>query len=87
MNYKLDDGAKAAMRDYVRLRMTQPRFSNARSIRNALDRTRLRMANRLFEDRGRRLTREDLETMTGADIKASRVFAGGDASPIGAKTD
>ena len=62
MNYKLDAGAAAAMRDYIKLRMQQPRFSNARSIRNALDRSRLRMANRLFEQRGHALTRVDLET-------------------------
>ena len=59
--------------------MQQPRFSNARSIRNALDRTRLRMANRLFEAaRPGPLSRADLvQTMTADDIKASRVFAQG----------
>ena len=77
MNYELDEGAATAMRDYIKLRMQQPRFSNARSIRNALDRTRLRMANRLFEDRGRPLSRADLQMMTADDIKASRVFAQG----------
>ncbi len=77
MNYTLDADAEAAMRAYIELRMTQPRFSNARSIRNALDRTRLRMANRLFETRERPLTRTDLETLTAADIRASRVFAEG----------
>ena len=74
MNYKLDEAGAAAMRDYIKLRMEQPRFSNARSIRNALDRTRLRMANRLFEERGRPLLRVELETMTAEDVRASRVF-------------
>ena len=77
MNYTFDADAEAAMRAYIELRMTQPRFSNARSIRNALDRTRLRMANRLFETRERPLTRTDLETLTAADIRASRVFVEG----------
>ncbi len=77
MNYTFDADAEAAMRAYIALRMTQPRFSNARSIRNALDRTRLRMANRLFETRERPLTRTDLETLTAADIRASRVFVEG----------
>ena len=77
MNYELDEDAATALRDYIELRMQQPRFSNARSIRNALDRTRLRMAKRLFEDRGRPLSRADLQMMMADDIKASRVFAQG----------
>jgi hypothetical protein len=63
------------MRDYISRRMQQPRFSNARSIRNALDRARLRQANRLFESRGKQMDRLELETITGEDIAASRVFA------------
>ena len=54
--------------------MRQPHFANARSIRNALDRTRLRHANRLFGRRGAALTRSDLMTLDPADILASRVF-------------
>ena len=74
MNYRFDAEAEQAMRDYIALRMTQPRFSNARSIRNGIDRARLRMANRLFAGRGRTLSRADLETITADDIRASRVF-------------
>jgi hypothetical protein len=74
MNYRLDAAGMQAMQEYIARRMTQPRFSNARSIRNGLDRARLRMANRLFAERGRLLTRADLETITAADIRASRVF-------------
>src|SRR4051812_19577531 len=55
MQYRLDEAAAAAMQDYIEHRMRQPRFSNARSIRNALDRARLRQANRLFAGRGRAL--------------------------------
>jgi hypothetical protein len=54
--------------------MEQPRFSNARSIRNAIDRARLRMANRLFAGRETPLSRDDLETVTAEDVRGSRVF-------------
>jgi len=74
MHYKLDAGAEAALREYIDRRMRQPRFSNARSIRNALDRARLRQANRLFATRGTPLDRAALQTITEADIRASRVF-------------
>ena len=75
MHYRFDTDGAAALREYIELRMRQPRFSNARSIRNAIDRSRLRMANRLFADRGRALDRGALETITAGDIRASRVFA------------
>ncbi|HKW54323.1 MAG TPA: CbbX protein [Stellaceae bacterium] len=74
MNYRFDAEAVAALRDYIVRRMEQPRFANARSIRNALDRARLRQANRLFAERGRPLDRAALQTITAADIRASRVF-------------
>jgi probable Rubsico expression protein CbbX len=75
MNYRFDAEAVSALRDYIVRRMEQPRFANARSIRNALDRARLRQANRLFADRCRLLDRTALQTITAADIRASRVFA------------
>ena len=74
MQYCFDAAAKATMRDYIGRRMQQPRFSNARSIRNALDRVRLRQANRLFAELGKPLDRAALQTITAADILASRVF-------------
>jgi hypothetical protein len=74
MHYRFDADGAAALREYIVLRMQQPRFSNARSIRNAIDRSRLRMANRLFAERERPLDRADLETITAQDIRASRVF-------------
>jgi hypothetical protein len=55
--------------------MKQPHFANARSVRNALDRARLRQANRLFAQKGRATTRDELMTIEGEDIRASRVFA------------
>ena len=74
MQYRLSAGAEVALHEYVGLRMRQPHFANARSIRNALDRARLRQANRLFEHRGGKLTREGLMTIEAEDIRASRVF-------------
>jgi probable Rubsico expression protein CbbX len=75
MQYRLSPSGLAALRDYIPLRMKQPHFSNARSIRNALDRARLRQANRLFAAGGRRISREELITLEGEDLRASRVFA------------
>jgi len=74
MHYRFNDEGKAALREYIGLRMQQPRFSNARSIRNGIDRARLRMANRLFAGRDRPLDRAALETITAEDIRVSRVF-------------
>jgi probable Rubsico expression protein CbbX len=76
MQYRFDAQASAAMREYIALRRTQPHFANARSIRNALDRARLRQANRLFAAGGI-ATRDALATLAAADLRASRVFAGG----------
>jgi probable Rubsico expression protein CbbX len=74
MHYRLADDAVPVLRDYITRRMQQPRFSNARSIRNALDRARLRQANRLFASRGTPLARVALETIEADDIRQSRVF-------------
>jgi AAA lid domain len=74
IQYRFDLQAETAMREYIERRMRQPRFSNARSIRNALDRARLRQANRLFSERGKPLDRAALQTITAEDIRASRVF-------------
>jgi probable Rubsico expression protein CbbX len=74
MQYTLSESALGALREYIPKRMNQPHFANARSMRNALDRARLRQANRLFALKGRELTRDDLMTIEGADLRASRVF-------------
>jgi len=75
MQYRLSETGVAALHDYIPLRMRQPHFANARSIRNALDRARLRQANRLFAEKGRQLTRDELMTIEGEDLRASRVFS------------
>jgi len=73
-NYRLSADGEAALTEYLERRMTQPHFANARSLRNGLDRARLRQASRLFERRGAGLTRQDLMTIEAEDIRASRVF-------------
>ena len=73
-HYRFDAGTDAVMRDYLERRIVQPHFANARSVRNALDRARLRQASRLFAERDRVLSAEDLSTITAADLRASRVF-------------
>ena len=73
LNYRFDDEAEPAFARYVGLRRQQPHFANARSVRNALDRIRLRHATRLFDDDSA-LTRDQLCTLQAQDILASRVF-------------
>ena len=73
LNYRFDAGALAAFERYLHLRRSQPNFANARSVRNALDRIRLRHATRLF-DADTVLTQDELTTLQAEDILASRVF-------------
>ncbi len=74
-NYRFGSEARDAFVRYIALRKAQPLFSNARSIRNALDRMRLRQANRLVSDLDRLLTAEDIMSIEASDVLASRVFA------------
>jgi probable Rubsico expression protein CbbX len=75
MQYRLSPEADDTFREYIERRKAQPYFANARSVRNALDRARLRQASRLFSRRGSAVSRDDLTTIEAADIRASRVFA------------
>ena len=74
-HYRFGDGALAVFRDYIARRATQPNFANARSMRNALDRARLRQASRLFNERDTEFDTDTLSTILPADLLASRVFA------------
>ena len=76
MQYRFTPDADRAFQEYIHHRKGQPHFANARSVRNALDRARLRQASRLLS-RGSRgsVTRDDLVNLEEADIRASRVFA------------
>ena len=76
-NYSLSVDANAAFKKYIDLRRKQPHFANARSVRNALDRARLRQANRVFKTASGPLKAEDLSTIDDVDILPSRVFSSG----------
>lgn len=78
MHYQFDAQSEKAMAEYIAHRRVQPHFANARSIRNALDRARLRQANRVFDSAmaGSGTIQADvLKTIAEEDIRASRVFS------------
>jgi probable Rubsico expression protein CbbX len=71
-SYYLSDEAITAFRDYLGLLMNQPRFANARSVRNELEGARLRHAHRLASDAGRELSQDDLMRLEPPDILPGR---------------
>jgi probable Rubsico expression protein CbbX len=73
-SYRFSAEGEKAFAEYIPLRMKMDHFANARSIRNALDRSRLRQANRLFAAGGKKLNKTDLITIEAEDITVSRVF-------------
>ena len=75
-DYRFSEEAIVAFQDYISRRRRLPFFANARSIRNAIERLRLRHANRLFTTRTQRLDRDSLSTIEASDVRASRVFQG-----------
>ena len=79
MHYRFDDEARIVFDDYLKRRMAQPHFANARSVRNALDRARLRHAYRLYSHPEVTTSDESLTTIAAADLLASRVFSNGGA--------
>jgi len=78
-HYKLADDAEKAFREYLEKRREQPRFANARSVRNAIDRARMRQAIRIYDvaEEKQKLTKGDLVTLAEEDITKSRVFEDG----------
>lgn len=75
MQYRFSERAERAFAEYLERRAAQPHFANGRSVRNALERGRLRHARRLFESHSTALADRDLMTLEEDDIRASRVFA------------
>ena len=73
--YQLTVAAEAALLEYIKVRRTKPLFANARSVRNALDRARMRQANRVFETESDSLTKRQLVTIEDVDLLQSRVFS------------
>jgi probable Rubsico expression protein CbbX len=91
--FEFSEEAEKAMRDYIERRVDQPRFANGRSIRNAVERARMRQAMRLFEA-DRPLDRQELMTIEADDIRRSSVFEDGkipeydaDAEPEGSDAE
>jgi len=74
-SYYLSADAELAFREYLTLRMAQPRFANARSVRNELERTRLRHAFRLAAEPELDRSKDDLMRLEAADILASPLFS------------
>jgi probable Rubsico expression protein CbbX len=75
-SYELSPAARDALSEYLELRMRRPRFAHARSVRNGLERARLRHANRIYQAArdGHSPTLEQLIAIEPQDIRASRVF-------------
>jgi probable Rubsico expression protein CbbX len=72
--YRLTSESERVLLDYIALRMQEPHFANARSVRNAIDRARMRQANRMFAAGPRILTKADLVTILPEDFLKSRLF-------------
>lgn len=72
--YQLTPDAEIALTDYIKKRKEKPLFANARSVKNALDRARMRQANRIFDSRGQVLTKKELVNIEAEDILQSTVF-------------
>ena len=73
-HYRFDDGSRQAFREYLELRIPQPHFANARSVRNALDRAKLRQASRIVREGGY-VTPAELARLAESDVRQSRLFA------------
>ena len=74
--YQLTPDAEVALQSYIQKRKEQPLFANARSVKNALDRARMRQANRIFDSRGQVLTKKELVNLEAEDFLQSTVFSG-----------
>ena len=72
--YQLTPQAEIALTDYITRRKQKPLFANARSIKNALDRARMRQANRIFDSRGQVLTKKELVNLEADDFLQSTIF-------------
>ena len=72
--YQLTVNAEVALVQYIQKRKEKPLFANARSVKNALDRARMRQANRIFDSRDQVLTKKELVNLEAEDILQSTVF-------------
>ena len=74
--YQLTSDAEVALKNYIQKRKEKALFANARSVKNALDRARMRQANRIFDSRGQILTKKELVNLEASDILQSTIFNG-----------
>ena len=74
--YQLTPDAEVALQSYIQKRKEQPLFANARSVKNAIDRARMRQANRIFDSRGQVLTKKELVNLEAEDFLQSTIFNG-----------
>ena len=72
--YRLTPDSETVLLDYIALRKQEQHFANARSVRNAIDRARMRQANRMFAAGAKVLTKSDLVTIEAEDFLKSRIF-------------
>ena len=72
--YQLTPDAEVALQSYIQKRKERPLFANARSVKNALDRARMRQANRIFDSRDQVLTKKELVNLEAEDILQSTIF-------------
>ena len=72
--YQLTPDAEVSLTEYIKKRKQKPLFANARSVKNALDRARMRQANRIFDSRGQVLTKKELVNIEAQDILQSTIF-------------
>ena len=75
LEYDIDPDAFPVFQDYIERRMQLPYFSNARTVRNAMDRARMNAAIRTFErfaiqgDNGGVCTVDDLKSIRKEDFQ------------------
>lgn len=75
LEYDIDDNAYPVFKDYIERRMELPFFSNARTVRNAMDRARMNSAIRTFErfaingENGGMCSVHDLKAITAGDFQ------------------
>jgi probable Rubsico expression protein CbbX len=81
LGYRFSPEAREVLRRYLDRRVAQPWFANARSVRNAVERARLRQALRLVERADPRVDLDALTTIAASDLLASRVLGNGSAPP------
>ena len=72
--YLLTPDAEVVLREYIHRRKQKPLFANGRSVKNALDRARMRQANRIFDSRNQILTKKELVNLEAEDILQSTIF-------------